>query len=200
MLDDLPPENLVLGRASSENFPVASRLLPASRRADLMALYGWARLVDQLGDDYPCDRLRALAQVEWQLKAALARQPVVDIHPLVARMAEAVRRLDLPTEPLFDLVQANRQDQLVSRYETFDELVGYCKLSANPVGRTVLAIFGVSTPPRVAWSDSICTALQLVEHWQDVSEDALVGRVYLPGADLSRFGVTTDDLLPPPVG
>lgn len=198
---DLPPGYVVLGRASSENFPVASRLLPAALRSDLMSLYGWARLVDQLGDDYPGDRLGALDEVEDQLQAALgARKPASgsEIHPLVARMAETARRLALPTGPLFDLVQANRQDQTVFRYETFADLVGYCRLSANPVGQTVLAMFGYATPDRLAWSDSICTGLQLVEHWQDVAEDALVGRVYLPMDDMSRFGVTVEQLAPPP--
>ncbi len=198
---DLPPDYLVLGRAGSENFPVASRLLPAPLRSDLVSLYGWARLVDQLGDDYPGDRLAALDQVEDQLRAALGgRRPAAgtEVHPLVARMAETTQRLALPPQPLFDLVQANRQDQTVSRYETFEDLVGYCRLSANPVGRTVLAIFGYATPDRLAWSDSICTGLQLVEHWQDVAEDSLVGRVYLPMHDMRRFGVTVEELAPPP--
>jgi squalene synthase HpnC len=198
---DLPPDYLVLGMAAGENFPVASRLLPAGVRSDLLSLYGWARLVDQLGDDYPGDRLAALDDVEDQLRCALAgRKPEGkdEVHPLVARMAETARRSALPTEPLFDLVQANRQDQAVSRYESFDELVAYCRLSANPVGRTVLAIFGYATPDRLAWSDSICTGLQLVEHWQDVAEDAIVGRVYLPMHDMRRFGVTVEELTPPP--
>jgi squalene synthase HpnC len=202
--NDLPPDYLVLGRAGSENFPVASRFLPAAYRADLMALYGWARLVDQLGDDYPGNRLAALDEVERQLRSAVSTRyagPGDDedkLHPLVARMAETVRRRALPTEPLYDLVQANRQDQVVSRYETFQDLVGYCRLSANPVGRTVLAIFGFATPERIAWSDTICTALQLVEHWQDVAEDAIVGRVYLPMEDTRRFGVNVEELVPPP--
>lgn len=198
---ELPPDYLVLGRAGSENFPVASRLLPAALRSDLMALYGWARLVDQLGDDYAGNRLAALDEVERQLRLELSPHgPSADeeIHPLVSAIAETVRRLTLGPGPLFDLVQANRQDQFVSRYETFADLVGYCKLSANPVGRMVLAIFGVATPERLAWSDSICTALQLVEHWQDVAEDAIVGRVYLPMEDLRRFGVTVEELVPPP--
>ncbi|MGC8627598.1 MAG: squalene synthase HpnC [Acidimicrobiales bacterium] len=199
-VDDLPPEHLVLGRASSENFPVASKLLPAARRFDLLALYGWARLVDQLGDDYPGDRLAALDEVEAQLRAALSGHTTPGVHPLVQRMASTARRLDLPVQPLFDLVQANRQDQLVRRYSTFEDLVGYCRLSADPVGRTVLAIFGVATPERVRWSDSICTGLQLTEHWQDVAEDALMGRVYIPLSDMARFGVEVEDLLPPPTG
>ena len=187
---DLPPDYLVLGRAGSENFPVASRLLPDDVRSDLMALYGWARLVDQLGDDYPGDRLAALDEVERQLRLALSRHgPQADdeIHPW---SAQSRRRCEgsAAHRAAFDLVQANRQDQVVSRYETFADLVGYCKLSANPVGRTVLAIFGFATPERIAWSDSICTALQLVEHWQDVAEDAIVGRVYLPMEDMRRSG------------
>jgi squalene synthase HpnC len=157
--------------------------------------------VDQLGDDYAGDRLAALDEVERQLRLELSPHgPSADeeIHPLVSSIAETVRRLALSPEPLFDLVQANRQDQSVSRYETFVDLVGYCKLSANPVGRMVLAIFGFATPERIAWSDSICTALQLVEHWQDVAEDAIVGRVYLPMEDMRRFGVTAEELVPPP--
>jgi squalene synthase HpnC len=192
---ELPPGYMVLGRAGGENFPVASRFLPADRRADLMALYGWARLVDELGDNYAGDRLGALDEVERQLGAAMAGGPA---HPLVAGMAATVARLGLPTRPLLDLVEANRQDQLVSRYADFDQLVGYCRLSANPVGRMVLAIFGVATAERTEWSDSICTALQLVEHWQDVAEDAIMGRVYLPQDDMARFGVRDEELVPPP--
>jgi squalene synthase HpnC len=218
---DLPPDYLVLGRASTENFPVASRLLPTALRADIMALYGWARLVDELGDNYAGDRLAALDEVERQLRTALGtaseqtttgehtaegatggHRPELSgplaLHPLVATMADTVRRRDLPVRPLFDLVQANRQDQSVARYEVFSDLVGYCQLSANPVGRMVLAIFGVATPERVEWSDSICTALQLVEHWQDVAEDAIVGRTYIPQEDLRRFGVSSEELVPPP--
>jgi squalene synthase HpnC len=211
---ELPPDYLVLGRATTENFPVATRFLPAALRADLMALYGWARLVDELGDNYAGDRLAALDEVEGQLRLALglgtpeepgpdgrsAPDRTFELHPLVARMAETVRRRHLPTQPLLDLVQANRQDQSVARYETFADLVRYCRLSANPVGRMVLAIFGVATPDRVIWSDRICTALQLVEHWQDVAEDAIVGRVYLPQEDLRRFGVSDEELIPPPAG
>lgn len=195
---ELPPGYMVLGRSGSENFPVASRLLPASLRADLMALYGWARLVDELGDNYAGDRLSALDEVERQLLAALAGGPPDGTHPLVAGAAELVKRRQLPVEPLLDLAQANRQDQSISRYETFEELAGYCRLSANPVGRTVLGIFGAATPQHLAWSDLVCTALQLIEHWQDVAEDAVVGRVYLPQVDMRRFGVTDDELVPPP--
>ncbi|HET9059204.1 MAG TPA: squalene synthase HpnC [Acidimicrobiales bacterium] len=200
---ELPPPYMVLGRSAGENFPVASRLLPPELRADLMALYGWARLVDELGDNFAGDRLGALDEVERQLRACLeagagAGAPP-GTYPLVARMAETVRRRALPVQPLYDLAQANRQDQAVHTYATLEELVGYCRLSADPVGRMVLAIFGVTTPERVAWSDRICTALQLIEHWQDVAEDAIVGRIYVPREDLARFGIKADELVPPPV-
>lgn len=201
---ELPPDYLVLGRATTENFPVASRFLPSDLRADLMAIYGWARLVDELGDNYAGDRLAALDEVARQLRAALGdgespghqESPEQARHPLIARVAATVRRRELPSQPLFDLVEANRQDQRVSRYETFSDLVGYCRLSANPVGRLVLGVFAASTPERVEWSDKICTGLQLVEHWQDVAEDAVVGRVYLPQEDLRRFGVDVEELRP----
>ena len=202
---ELPPDYLVLGRAATENFPVASRLLPAHLRADLMAVYGWARLVDELGDNYAGDRLAALTEVERQFRAAFDgprddQRRDVSVHPLVAQAATTAHRHNLPAQPFFDLIEANRQDQRVSSYETFSDLVGYCSLSANPVGRLVLGVFEASTPERVHWSDKICTALQLVEHWQDVAEDATVGRVYLPQEDLRRFGVEADELLAPGAG
>ena len=100
----------------------------------------------------------------------------------------------MPQQPFTDLIQANRQDQVVTRYATAADLFGYCELSANPVGRIVLHVFGAFTPERAALSDRVCTALQLAEHWQDVAEDLRAGRVYLPGEDMARFGCTEDDL------
>ena len=103
-------------------------------------------------------------------------------------------------QPLLDLIQANRQDQQVTRYRTFADLQQYCELSANPVGQIVLYIFGAATPERIALSDRICTALQLAEHWQDVAEDLANGRIYLPAEDLERFGCTEADLAAPAAG
>jgi squalene synthase HpnC len=100
----------------------------------------------------------------------------------------------LPAEPFRRLIEANRRDQTVTDYSTFEELLGYCRLSADPVGRLVLGILGLATPERVAWSDSVCTGLQLVEHLQDVAEDARAGRVYLPAEDRARFRVERDEL------
>jgi squalene synthase HpnC len=194
----LPPEREILGRASSENFQVASRLLPKATRDHLMAFYGFARLVDYLGDDYPGDRLTALEWLESQTADALAAPDAGGLHPLVARAAASVRSLNADPRALTDLIAANRQDQVVSHYDTFDSLLGYCKLSANPVGRLALAAFGADTPDRLGWSDAICTGLQLAEHWQDVLEDAQAGRVYLPSEDLDRFGVDIRQLTAPP--
>jgi squalene synthase HpnC len=191
---DLPGADEILRRAGGENFRVASRLLPRATRAHLLAFYGFARLVDEIGDEYPGDRLAALDWLEQQLRLALADARQTGLNPLVSRAAESVRCLDADPSPLTDLIAANRQDQVVTAYATFEELARYCQLSANPVGTLVLAAFAASTPERQRWSDRICTGLQLAEHWQDVAEDAAAGRVYLPAADMARFGVTADEL------
>jgi squalene synthase HpnC len=188
----LPKSAAVLDQAGSENFPVASRLLPRRQRAHLMALYGYARLVDDAGDEAPGDRTALLAEIEADLDRVYAGQPAV--HPLLRSLAATVVACDLPRAPLQALLEANRRDQVVSRYRTFNELVAYCELSANPVGRLVLAVLGAATPERVRLSDAICTGLQLTEHWQDVLEDLDRGRVYVPLADLARFGCQVDDL------
>ncbi len=188
----LPDQSEILGRAAGENFSVASVFLPRSCRRDLMAFYGYARLVDQLGDDYPGDRLAALDWLESETRAAL--DGAEGCHVLVADAARSLRRLRSDPTPLFDLIEANRLDQRVRDYSDFAQLLDYCRLSANPVGRLVLAAFGYSDRQRIELSDAICTGLQLVEHWQDVREDARAGRVYLPGDDLDRFGVHRSEL------
>jgi squalene synthase HpnC len=166
---------------------VASRLLPATLRADLGALYGVARLIDEAGDSAPTgDRLVILDLLDadiGRLEAGTPRLPVLrDLLP-------AVRERRMSPAPLHDLVEANRQDQSISRYATFADLHAYCRLSADPVGRLVLDVLGLATPRRVRQSDQICTALQIAEHLQDVGEDLLAGRVYLPQDSLARFGV-----------
>jgi squalene synthase HpnC len=113
---------------------------------------------------------------------------------VVRALAPAVAECAIPEQPFRDLIEANRQDQAVTRYQSFDGLLAYCTLSANPVGRIVLHVFGVATPQREILSDRVCTALQLAEHWQDVAEDLRAGRVYLPAEDLDRFGCTERDL------
>jgi squalene synthase HpnC len=109
-------------------------------------------------------------------------------------LARTARACNFPREPFLRLIEANRRDQATSTYATHDELLEYCDLSANPVGELVLHVFGAATPERIALSDKVCSALQLVEHWQDVFEDFVRGRVYLPTEDLERFGVRADEL------
>ena len=189
-----PSAEEVMARAGSENFTVATRLLGGSHREHLLAVYGFARLVDDIGDETVGDRLALLDRVE----ADLRRVPGGGAeHELLRALEPFVRERAVPLDPFLRLIEANRVDQRVSRYETFDDLVGYCGLSADPVGELVLHVFGVATPDRIALSNAVCTALQLAEHWQDVGEDLGRGRIYLPREDLTRFGVSEDDLARP---
>jgi len=185
----------VLRQARAENFPVALHVLPRAMRRDLLALYGFARLVDDTGDEAPGDRLAALDAIEAELDRAFAGAAT---DPILRALEPAIRAHDLRPEPFRALIEANRRDQRVARTGTWDELLDYCTLSANPVGRLVLAVFGGSTPERVVWSDAICTALQVIEHCQDVAEDAQRGRVYLPREDLARFSCGDADLVRAP--
>ena len=193
-LSDTPPAldpEALLAQAGQENFTVASLVLPRAARRHLMAIYGYARLVDDAGDELAGDRLAALDWIEEDLDRAYrgcAR------HPLLVRLSETLRECALPREAFVRLIEANRVDQRTTRYATFAELEGYCHLSADPVGELVLGVFGLATPERVALSDRVCTALQLAEHLQDVVEDLGDGRVYVPLEDLARFDVGEDDL------
>ena len=182
----------VMAQARSENFPVASRVLPRSLRPHLLAIYGFARLVDDIGDEAEGDRMAQLDWAEAELGRAVRGTAE---HPVFRALVPTIARFALPPDPFTDLIAANRQDQGVSRYATFDDLVGYCMLSAAPVGRLVLLVLGASTPARVELSDRVCVGLQLVEHLQDVAEDAAMDRVYLPLEDLAAFGCPVDDLL-----
>jgi squalene synthase HpnC len=194
---DLPAPAAVMARAGGENFTVASRVLPRRVRGRLLAVYGFARLADELGDAGAGggtgvqDRLAALDWLESELERAYAGRAR---HPLLVRLQATLRECALPREPLQRLIEANRVDQRVARYETWEQLLGYCRLSADPVGELVLAAFGRATPGRVALSNRICTALQLTEHWQDVAEDLANGRVYLPAEDMERFGCSEREL------
>ena len=187
----VPSEDAVLAQAAAENFPVASRFFPRAVRADLLAIYGFARLTDDIGDEAEGDRLGLLDWLEAELDRAVAGSAT---HPLLQRLGATIDTRALPLEPFRALIAANRQDQVVTHYETYDALVGYCMLSAAPVGQLVLGVLGAATPERVARSDDVCVALQLVEHLQDVGEDARNGRVYLPADDLRRAGCPESDL------
>ncbi|GAA2424171.1 squalene synthase HpnC [Streptomyces pulveraceus] len=213
--DDVVPHTL--DKAADENFPVAPFFLPRAWREDLMAVYGYARLVDDIGDGDLApggadarhlgldpagaeDRLAMLDAFETDLRRVFDTSGDGPRHPLLRALRPTVRRCALTPEPFLGLVEANRQDQKVRRYETYDELLAYCELSANPVGRLVLQITGTASPERVRRSDAVCTALQIVEHLQDVTEDLGRDRIYLPADDMARFHVTEADLASPSGG
>jgi squalene synthase HpnC len=187
----VPTASAVMEKAERENFPVASRLLPREDREHLLAVYGFARLVDDLGDEAPGDRGRLLDWLEAELDRAYAGAAS---HPLMVRLSGTLRERDLPREPFLRLIRANRQDQSVARYVTYADLAAYCELSANPVGHLVLYVLRAATPERMRLSDDVCTGLQLTEHWQDVGEDFRRDRIYLPREDMERFGCSEEDL------
>lgn len=206
-----------LDKAADENFPVAPFFLPQAWRDDLMAVYGFARLVDDIGDGDLApggadarylgveaggdeDRLALLDAFEADLHRVFATTGDGPRHPLLRALRPTVRRCALTPDPFLGLVEANRQDQKVRRYATYEELLAYCELSANPVGRLVLQITGTASPERVRRSDAVCTALQIVEHLQDVAEDLARDRIYLPAEDMARFHVGEDDLALPSAG
>jgi squalene synthase HpnC len=178
-------------RASGENFPVASVLAPRWARRHLRAVYGFARLVDNLGDEAAGDRNALLDELERELRGP----PRTD---LMRRLHATISALELPREPFARLIEANRIDQRKSHYESWDEVREYCTYSADPVGRLVLGIYGrAGDPELVTMSDSICTGLQLVNFLQDPPRDLALGRVYLPQESLRRFGVSDEDLAGP---
>jgi squalene synthase HpnC len=191
---ELPAREQVLSQAKHENFTVASALLGPRRARHLTAIYGFARLVDDVGDEAAGDRGALLDLVELELRRAFSEADGPPQHPLMIELAATIRECRLTAGPFERLIMANRMDQVVTRYETFEQLLGYCQLSAAPVGELVLGIFGAITPARVELSDRVCAGLQIVEHLQDIAEDHGRGRVYLPKEDLIRFGCDEADL------
>jgi len=180
----------VAARARTENFPVASLLFPRQLRPHLRAIYGFARLVDILGDEVEGDRLAALDELEAQVDSCYEGEPTWEV---MRELQPTIRACSLPREPFLRLIEANRMDQRISEYETWPDLKHYCVHSADPVGRLVLGVIGRTEPEAVALSDDVCTGLQLVNFLQDVPRDLQLGRVYLPAEDRRRFGVTALD-------
>jgi squalene synthase HpnC len=177
----------VARRARTENFPVASLLFPRALRPHLRAVYGFARLVDILGDEIQEDRLAALDELEHEVDACYGGEPT---WPVMRVLQPTIREFSLPREPFLRLIEANRMDQRISSYETWDALKEYCRHSADPVGRLVLGLLRrADAPDLVAASDDVCTGLQLVNFLQDVPRDLALGRVYLPADDRRRFAV-----------
>jgi squalene synthase HpnC len=186
-----PGARAVMERADTENFPVAMRVLSRAHRRRLLAVYGFARLADELGDELAGDRLAALDWLQRELDRAYAGSAR---HPLLVRLQQTLSECSLPREAFVRLIEANRLDQRSHRYESWEQLRDYCSLSANPVGELVLGVFDLAGAERIELSDRVCTALQLVEHIQDLDEDVRRGRYYLPARDLARFGCSHEQL------
>jgi len=182
-----------LARSHYENFSVATWFLPHRLRQDFFNVYAYCRISDDLGDEVGDANasLQLLDQWEAELDACYAGSPR---HPVFVALADTVRKCEIPKQTFVDLLTAFRQDQRVSRYPTFEDVVRYCRYSANPVGHLVLYVCGYRDAERQALSDFTCTALQLANFCQDVSVDFAKGRIYLPLEDLRRYGVTEDDI------
>ena len=182
-----------LARTHYENFSVASWFLPSRLRQHFFNVYAYCRISDDLGDEVgdTAASLALLDQWQTELDACYNGSPK---HPVFVALAETAREFDIPKHEFFDLLIAFRQDQTITRFETFDDLLAYCHYSANPVGHLVLYLCGYSDPERQQLSDFTCTALQLANFWQDVSDDYRKGRIYLPLRSLARFSVTEEDI------
>jgi squalene synthase HpnC len=182
-----------LARTHYENFSVATWFLPARLRQHFCNVYAYCRISDDLGDEVgdTAASLQLLDQWEAELNACYDGHPR---HPVFVALAETVREFEIPKHEFADLLAAFRQDQTITRYQTFADLLGYCRYSANPVGHLVLYLCGYHDPERQQLSDYTCTALQLANFWQDVSVDYVKGRIYLPLEDLRRFAVNEEEI------
>jgi squalene synthase HpnC len=182
---------VVAARARTENFPVASLLFPRALRPHLRAVYGFARLVDILGDEADGDRPALLDELEREVEACYTGEPS---WPVMEQLQPTIREFDLPREPFVRLIEANRMDQWISEYPTWPDLEHYCVHSADPVGRLVLGLLRRADDAElVEASDDVCTGLQLVNFLQDVPRDLALGRIYLPAEDRRRYDVTVLD-------
>ena len=191
---DVDPAD-VARRARTENFPIASVLVPRAVRPHLHAIYGFCRLVDMLGDEAEGNRPALLDELERELDACYAAPGAPGpTWPVMQQLAPTIRACTLDREPFRRLIDCNRQDQHVADYASWDEVKQYCTLSADPVGRMVLGVVGLAGEQRLLGaSDNVCTGLQLVNFLQDVPRDLELGRIYLPADDRARFGVTALD-------
>ena len=182
-----------LAKSHYENFSVATWFLPDRLRPHFYSVYAYCRISDDLGDEVgdPAKSLQLLDEWEAELNECFEGNPR---HPVFVALRETVRECKVPKQPFADLLKAFRQDQRVNRYQTFEDLLGYCRYSADPVGRLVLYLCGYGDTERQALSDRTCTALQLANFWQDVVTDYGKGRIYLPLESLQKFGVSEKDI------
>ncbi|MBI4397073.1 MAG: squalene synthase HpnC [Elusimicrobia bacterium] len=194
-LDDAYSACLNLCRSHDENFPVASFLLPAHLRRPVAAVYAFARIADDFADEpgrTPEDRLKCLA--DWRRRLRDCRRDH-EAHPVFWALSDTLTSLRLPLEPFDRLITAFEMDVTKNRYASFQDLLFYCRHSANPVGELVLRICGEWNEERGKWSDDICTALQLANFWQDMAIDAPKGRLYVPQEDVKSMGLSEDSVL-----
>jgi squalene synthase HpnC len=182
-----------LARTHYENFSVATRFLPKRLRQHFYNVYAYCRISDDLGDEVgdASTSIALLDQWQHELDACYSGSPK---HPVFVALAETVRQFEIPKQEFSDLLTAFRQDQTVTRFETFNDVLAYCRYSANPVGHLVLYLCGYRDAERQQLSDFTCTALQLANFWQDVTRDYAKGRIYLPLEDMRRFNVSEDDI------
>src|ERR1700704_4165114 len=182
-----------LARSHYENFSVASWFLPRHLRQDFFNVYAYCRISDALGDEVgdTSASLQLLDEWETELNACYDGHPR---HPVFVALAETVKKFEIPKQEFADLLTAFRQDQKITRFPTFQDLLGYCRYSANPVGHLVLYLGGYGDHERQELSDYTCTALQLANFWQDVTVDYAKGRIYLPLEDLRRFGAREEEI------
>lgn len=188
-----------------ENFPVVSWVLPRALRQHFYNVYAFCRWADDLGDEVPGADASLTLLAWWRSQLTGCYQGISDasdgqpphvsrLHPVFVALAPTIAEFELPQEAFDDLIQAFEQDQRLTEYQSFEQLLEYCQKSANPVGRLVLHLCRAVSPHTLAWSDSICTGLQLANFWQDVARDFAIGRVYLPAEDRERFGYTKAQL------
>jgi squalene synthase HpnC len=182
-----------VARSHYENFTVVSMLLPRRLVRHFHAVYAYCRWSDDLADETAGGQ-QALDLIAWWRRELLSCYDGAPRHPVTVALRETIRRFAIPPDPFLSLLVAFEQDQRIKRYDTFDQLLGYCRNSANPVGHLVLYLFECFDTERAALADEVCTGLQLANFWQDVARDLAIGRVYLPEEDRRRFGYTDADL------
>lgn len=182
-----------LTRSHYENFTVGSYLLPRGLRQHICNVYAFSRYADDLADEEKSPEKRIKKLDDWEKKLTACYKGDFQ-HQIFVALSETVRKFQIPQRLFINLLVAFKQDQLVNRYKTFDNLLGYCKNSANPVGRIYLYLFRLADEGRFIYSDSICTALQLTNFWQDLKHDWSKGRIYIPQEDFRKFGCLESDV------
>lgn len=178
-----------------ENFPVASILMPRPLRKPVAAIYHFARAADDIADEGELSSEVRLGQLdEFRDELTHIANNETPLTPLFRNLAQEIHNHDLPMQPFYELLDAFSQDVVKKRYTDFDDLLDYCRRSANPVGNLLLYLYGEATPVNIAYSDDICTSLQIINFWQDVAKDYAIGRIYLPQDEMGKYGVSENQI------